>query len=169
MCLRIQLWMWNMYCCMKLPYFHLKIRLLFRDLFWIHFWIRIQIRIQNVYFCCGSFPRSGQKFWSSSRSGSATPPVRSLGQLMDFDSLIGSKYSKALGPTGLFISLSNLNFLVFLNSLPLHDNSNVRYSLGSNEKTIKPFSFLQHCETGTGTWTVWTVTFWLVEPEPQLV
>ncbi len=141
MCLRIQLWMWNMYCCMKLPYFHLKIRLLFRDLFWIHFWIRIQIRIQNVYFRCGSFPRSGQKFRSSSRSGSATPPVRSLGQLMDFDSLIGSKYS----------------------------NSNVRYSLGSNDKTIKPFSFLQHCETGTGTWTAGTITFWLVEPEPQLV
>ncbi len=44
--------------CLKLPFFGLKIRLLFTALFRIRFRIWIQIRIQNVYF--GS--KSGQKF-----------------------------------------------------------------------------------------------------------
>ena len=48
--------------CLKLPFFDLKIRLLFTALFRIQFWIRfrirIRIRIRNVYFGSGS----GQKF-----------------------------------------------------------------------------------------------------------
>jgi hypothetical protein len=45
-------------------------------------------------------PDLARSFRSSSGSGSATLSVRSLALLMDFDALIGSKYSQARGPTG---------------------------------------------------------------------
>jgi hypothetical protein len=62
--------------CLKLPFFGLKIRLLFTDLFRIlfriQFWIRIRIRIRNVYFGSGSDPDPVKSFGSGSGSGSAT-------------------------------------------------------------------------------------------------
>ncbi len=64
--------------CLKLPFFGLKIGLLFTDLFRIlfriQFWIRIQIRtrirIQTVYFGSGSDPDPVKSYGSG--SGSAT-------------------------------------------------------------------------------------------------
>ncbi len=50
--------------CMKIPFFGLKIRLLFTDLFRIRFRIRIRIRIQNVYFGSGSDPDPANSFGS---------------------------------------------------------------------------------------------------------
>ncbi len=49
---------------LKLPFFGLKIRLLFTDLFRIRFWIRIRIRIRNVYFGPGSDPDPAKSFGS---------------------------------------------------------------------------------------------------------
>ena len=61
--------------CLKIPFFGLKIRLLFTDLFRIRFRIRIRIRIQNVYFGSGSDPdpaKVSDPYGSGSGSGSAT-------------------------------------------------------------------------------------------------
>jgi ribosomal protein S17E len=69
LCVQLLL-MWNMYNRMKLPYFGLKIRLLFTDFFLI----QIRIWIRNVYFCSGSDPAKRVLYpsGSGSRSGSAT-------------------------------------------------------------------------------------------------
>jgi hypothetical protein len=60
--------------CLKLPFFGLKIRLLFTDLFRIlfriQFWIRIRIRIRNVYFGSGSDPDPAKSFGSGGKLGS---------------------------------------------------------------------------------------------------
>ncbi len=50
--------------CLKLPFFGLKIRLLFTDLFRIRFRIRIRIRIRNVYFGSGSVSDPAKSFGS---------------------------------------------------------------------------------------------------------
>jgi hypothetical protein len=50
------------YNCLKLPFFGLKIRLLFTYLFRIRFRIRIRIRIRYVYFGSGSDPDPAKSF-----------------------------------------------------------------------------------------------------------
>jgi hypothetical protein len=63
--IQIKLFLENVEKChnfLKLPFFGLKIRLLFTDLFRIQF--RIRIRIRNVYFGSGSDPDPAKSFGS---------------------------------------------------------------------------------------------------------